>query len=272
MAATPAQIRAWARDQEGLEVNIKGALPDEVLAAYEAAHPNGNGDLAADVTMPDVPPAEGPAETAERKPRRPRAPAAPARGWGARLGFARDRKAKPKAKVPRVSTDEIIGGAWRILARVAAPVPPLQRTLKVQAPVAGMLLDDSVKGTALDPVLQVVARAQQKGKAVAALLGPPMIVTMLTLHIQKAAIAGQPPSPAVIGFGTEALRESLMIWMDVAGPKFEAAMKREQDFEAQYGQSVDAMIEWLMSPPVNPADEAAAAAEAEAIRRAQGLV
>jgi hypothetical protein len=48
--------------------------------------------------------------------------------------------------------------------------------------------------------------------------------------------------------------------------KFEQAWKREQDFEAKYGRSVDEFIAWLMSPPASP-DE-----EDEAIRRAQGLL
>jgi len=37
-AASPAQVRAWAR-QNGWEVGVRGRLQGEVLDAYSAAHP-----------------------------------------------------------------------------------------------------------------------------------------------------------------------------------------------------------------------------------------
>jgi hypothetical protein len=158
------------------------------------------------------------------------------------------------------------------MARIARPVPPLERTLKLQSPIAGLLLEDAIAGTLADTALQPIARLQFQGKTAAALLGPPMLVTAGTLHMQRAAQEGKPPNAMVMGIIHEGLRETLMVWMDVAGPKFEVALKRERDFEAQYGTKVDEWIAFLFSPPANPADEEAVKAEEDAIRRAQGIM
>lgn len=276
---TTSEIRAWARDQ-GYDVNTKGALPANVMAAWDAAHPGGNGDTPGydggvtdddfGVSMAAEPP-EQPAGTAETPPKRP--PRQPAKPPGSRWRWGRHKQGKAKAKArPRVPVDEVISGAWRIMARIARPIPPLQRTLRVQSPVAGILLEDAVKGTIVDTVLQPVARLQVQGKAVAALAGPPLLVTAISMHLQHAAQAEQPPNPVFMGAATEMLRESLMLWMDVAGPKFERALAREKEFEQTYGAGVDDFIQFLFAEPVNPADEDAVKAEEDAIRRAQGIL
>ncbi len=280
--ANTSEIRAWARDQ-GYDVNTKGALPAHVMAAWDAAHPGGNGDtpdydggVSDDdfgVSMAEEPAEQPgqPAGTAETPPKRPpRQPAkSPGRGW--RWGRKQQGKAKAKAR-PRVPVDEVISGAWRIMARIARPIPPLQRTLRVQSPVAGILLEDAVKGTIVDTVLQPVARLQAQGKAVAALAGPPLLVTAISMHMAHAAQAEQPPNPVFMGAATEMLRESLMLWMDVAGPKFERALAREKEFEQTYGAGVDDFIQFLFAEPVDLADAEAVQAEEDAIRRAQGIL
>lgn len=149
---------------------------------------------------------------------------------------------------------------------------PLERVLKVQSPVAGALMEDAVAGSMLDGLLQPIARVMGQGKVVAALAGPPILVTAGTLHMQRAAAEGKPPNPVVMGVIYEGLRETLMVWMDVAGPKFEAALAREREFEARYGADVDGFIQFLFSPPADPADAEAMRAEEDAVRRAQGIV
>ena len=269
--ATTAEKRAWLR-ANGHNPNVKGALSSEQEAAYDAAHPAPNGDEPpGDEWFPDEP-LEGaagpPPDDRETPPKRPpRAPAKRSWPWD-----RKGRKTGPRRKHARVPVDEVISGGWRLMARLARPVPPLERTLKVQSPVAGLLLEDVVKGTVVDTVLQPVARMQRQGKTVAALAGPPLLVTAGTLHMQRQAAAGQEPSPVFMGIVTEALRESLMLWMDVAGPKFEEALKREREFEEHYGHDVDEFIGWLFSPPVNPEDASSVRAEEEAIKRAQGIL
>lgn len=275
-AATANDIREWAREQ-GYELNDRGRVPDTIRSAYNAAHPSMNGTPdyppgmdEDDFSDPGAPPSgpPPPPDTGETKPGVPGKPAG--KGW--RLGGGGKGKrgtGKGRAK-PRVPVDDIICTVWRGLARVAGPLPPLQRTLRVQAPVAGLLLEDSVKGTVIDTVLQPLARMQTQGKAVAALAGPPMLVTAITLHVQRQALAGEDPNPVFMSVAMEMLRESLMLWMDVAGPKFEEALAREKRFEDDYGAPVDEFMSFLLSPP--PADAAGVQAEEDAIHRAQHIL
>lgn len=280
--ATASDMREWAR-ANGYTVSVKGAIPQHVAAAYEAAHPGANGS--AGTTHPDYPDddfesafADIPEDTGETppKPLPKGGRSGSSAGGGSRSrSLFRNRGSKAKAakkKQPRVSTEDLLGSVWRGLAKMATPLPPLHRTLRVQAPVAGLLLEDAVKGTMADTVLQPVARFAQQGKVVSALLGPPVLVTAISVHMQQAAAQERLPNPLFMSVSTEALRGSLMTWMEVAGPKFEIAMAREREFEDKYGKSVDDFMQWLFSAPVADQDEAAVQAEEDAIRRAQGIL
>jgi hypothetical protein len=272
-----------------LGITKRGQLARTVIDEWNTAHPgdpyeagppreaNGHApDYPADDfedMFPDaaVSPADSPAETlAETPPRRAKPKSAP-RG-GVRGLFAG--KGKPKSKHKRVSTEDLLGSLWRGAAKLAAPMPPLQRTLRVQAPVAGLLLEDAVRDTVVDPLLQPLARMAEAGKTVQALVGPPAFVTAITLHAAQRAALDPPqgPHPMFMAVATEGLRSSLMAWCDVAGPKFEIALAKEREFEDRYGQKVDDMMNWIFGMPVDPMDEEAMAAEEDAIRRAQGIL
>jgi hypothetical protein len=270
-----AQIRAWG-NENGYALGDKGRIPATVRQAYEEAtgiraaapdYPDGMSED--DFTDPDGPPAGGDGQGDDPEAR-PRSTKPAGRGWK----LPGRGKAKPRSKgghaKPRVPVEETISNGWRLLARLARPLPPLERTLKVQAPVAGLLLEDAVRGTVVDAVLQPIARYQARGKTGAAMIGPPVLVTAITLHVQRQAMAGQPPNPFFMSTAVELLRESLMLWLEVAGPKFDLALAKEKEFEAKHGQSVDEMIAWLLSDPVDPRDPAAMKAEQDAMRRAWG--
>lgn len=279
--ATAAEIRDWARTA-GYAVPARGALTGQVRDAYDAAHPGTNGATA---PVPDYPDDDFDTnfpdpiadigidlgDTGETAPRRPR-PKGKSGGFSL---FNRGKK-KPgaKKKTPRVSTEDLLGAVWRGGAKLLTPLPPLQRTLRMQAPVAGMLLDDVVRDTVIDPLLQPLARLAAQGKTVQALVGPPAFVSAIMAHqVQRASMdPPQKPHPFFMAVAGEGLRSSLMAWMDVAGPKFEIALEREREFEEKYGANVDAMIAFIFSPPVNPADTDAVLAEEEAIKRAQGIL
>lgn len=290
---TAKDIRTWATDN-GYQVENRGAVPVHVREAYEAAHPSLNGSD--DTPHPDYPDddfetafIEPPADTEETfdesvmeeaKPRNPRSRSARSKPSSAssRTRFwqrgASGKSGKPAKKKPRVSTEDLLGSLWRGMAKLATPLPPLQRTLRIQAPVAGMLLEDAVKDTAADTVLQPLARLAGQGKVVSALLGPPVIVTALMMHVQQRMQMNPPqePNPMFVSMGTEALRSSLLVWAEITEGKILIAQQKEAEMEARFGQSVDELIAFLLSPPVNPADQAAVMAEEEAIRRAQGIV
>jgi len=277
-------IREWA-NANGYTIGPRGRIPATIQQAYDAAHQSGNGT--GTVPGPDYPdddfdsafpaPESGytapdePGGTGETRPRRPRGGKKGSRpSWLPGTGG----KKKPGRRQPRVSTEDLLGALWRGGAKLLSPVPPLQRTLRMQAPVAGMLLDDVVKDTIIDPVLQPLARLAAQGKTVQALIGPPAFVSAIMAHqVQRAGMdPPQGPHPLFMAVATEGLRSSLMAWMDVAGPKFDLALQREQEFEEKYGQKVDDMIAFVFSAPADPGDVEAVMAEEEAIKRAQGML
>jgi hypothetical protein len=283
--ATAEQVREWAASM-GMTVGAKGRIPHSIQDQYDAAHPgtNGSGSTAGpdypdddfDLNFPDVSPGfiepdGGPEDTAESPPRRIRSKAKPS---GVRGMFGRGKKKAAGKKRPRVSTEDLLGAVWRGGAKLLTPLPPLQRTLRMQAPVAGLLLDDVVKDTAADLLLQPLARIAQQGKTVQALVGPPAFVSAIMAHqVQRAAMdPPKEPNPVFMALAFEGLRSSLMAWAEIAGPKFEIAMQREAEFEEKYGQSVDAMMAMIFAAPVDPNDVEAVMAEEEAIKRAQGIL
>jgi hypothetical protein len=287
--ATVTEVRTWAV-AEG-NATSRGKLRAEVIDQWNADHPNdpyepnpprdgftgndGGPDYPADDFDSNFPDpggsGDGLGDTGETPPKRPRSAAKPK---GFKNPFSRA-KAKPGAKkktAPRISTEDLLGAAWRGAAKLLTPLPPLQRTLRMQAPVAGMLLDDIVQGTIVDPLLQPLARLASQGKTVQALAGPPVFVGAIMTHQMQCAAADPPtdPNPLFMAIAVEGLRSSLMAWMDVAGPKFDMAMQREAEFEVKYGQRVDDMIALIFAPPASSEQESAA--EEAAIRRAQGIL
>jgi hypothetical protein len=288
--ATATEVRAWAVP-EGIATS-RGKLRAEVIAQWDRDHPDdlyeanpprdgftGNApDYPADdfdAMFPDVGEGDGLGDTGETPPTRPKSSRSRT-GTGGSAGGVRSlfrrgsSKAKGKKTPPRVSTEDVWGSLWRAGAKLLTPLPPLQRTLRMQAPVAGMLMDDVTRTTFIDPLLQPLARLATQGKTIQALAGPPVFVSAICLEGSRAMAEEREPNPLFMAVATEGLRSSLMAWMDVAGPKFEIAMQREREFEEKYGQSVDDMMALIFAPPVTDAE--AAAAEDEAIRRAQGVL
>jgi len=161
--------------------------------------------------------------TAERRPRRPRASRPPLRerlrGKPAAKG-----KAKGKPRHPRVPVDRLIGRAWEIMGGLAARVdPPMGAVLTMQSPVAGLILEDVVKGTAADRVLQPLARAEERAEKVLALAAPPMIVAAL----EHAATLPEDQARLRQAILLPMLEESLVLWVRIAGDKVEEMARRE---------------------------------------------
>ena len=154
---TQAEVRAWMRES-GEDVGTRGTVAQSDIDRYEAAHapgpdyPPGMNDDDFTISEPGPPPADA----AEKKPRNI-ATAKPAERFSSwRKAKA---KAKPKGKAkPRVPVDDLIAGLWRGLAGFARPLPATSRLLKIQAPVAGVILEDVVKGTVVDKWMQPLAR------------------------------------------------------------------------------------------------------------------
>lgn len=247
MTITDAEVRAWCREQ-GIEVPARGKLNPSFHAQWREAHPDEPGDeqlvddeLGDEQLVDDAgderPPAlrlvAGEQPAAETPPRSPR----PARFNLFQRAAAASRSRGPKR---RVSLETVCARGWSLLAAAAAQTGrgPTARVLAMQAPVAGVILEESLKGTVADRILQPLARASQTGSKVGALLGPPVLVSLLD---RKPELA-----PQVLPLLHLTLRE----WVMVAGPAMKAQEKRQaKAMEAlglDEGESLDAMIEGMI--------------------------
>lgn len=182
----------------------------------------------------------------ERAPKIPSPVATKARGVLDRVKQAAKGQPtrKTRAAKPRVSVDKVIGTGWQLLAQLAAPINlPVARVLDMQAPVAGMLLEDVVKNTVVDRILQPLARAETGGEMAFALMAPPLLVGVLSQRPELGKIL------------VPVLRQSLMSWMEIAGPKLEQVRKKEEEFQEKYGMQVDVMIAYFMGAIPQPTAE-----------------
>jgi hypothetical protein len=267
--ATPAEIRARLR-AAGRDVPARGRISGDMMADYEA------------VTAGDPPalPPEHP-EAPEVAPRVGRERKAPGKGLAERIrpggrsraGAKGRGKAKPKHE--RVSLSRLIEGGWGVLARLTHPLSePLSRCLEMQSPVAGMVLEDAVKGTFVDSALQPFARAEKRAKAMAALVIPPMCVAAAE------AAQGLPDEQRAIRLAIiePILLESLTWWAEVAGDKLEERMERERelgparDLAIRMFQQIFGMPpEPPAAPPAGPAAERTAEEQAQAVMAVQAF-
>jgi len=163
-------------------------------------------------------------------------------------------KRKTKPKHPRVSTADLIGSGWRIAAKVAQPLPPMYRTLRLQSVIAGPLIDDAVKGTMVDPILQPLARLSRAGETVSALVAPNLAIGAMAYHLHQTS--GE-PNPVVMQACQEMLRYGLMAMMRVGGDAFAAQLAKDKADEQQYGTSVDELMAMILADLADPATEEA---------------
>jgi hypothetical protein len=230
-------VREWAR-QTGIDVADSGPLPADVKRAYEAyaegAEPESvlrytteTGDPEAQEVKPviKVSLADRVKETRDRvKP--------PAR-------VRRKSPAKKPAK-PRASIERIASFGWSMLGAIGGKASPaVGYMMEKQAPVVGMVLEDSIKGSIVDRMIQPFAHARDSGVVISAIFGPPVLTAALQFRPDKA------------DFILPALRESLMMWMELAGDKIVIAEERKAEFEDKYGETVDAIIAGLLLKAFN---------------------
>lgn len=221
-------IREWA-EANGHELPGRG-IPVAVRRAYDDAHTEPDTDLNEqsreqfDDVVEERPPSIKEPTPIER-----------VRSIADRVKRSNTRKPRAvKARKPRVSVDRFVSRGWQFIAQAIQPISmPTARVLDIQAPVAGLVLEDVVKGTVVDRVLQPLARTTAAGEVVFALVGPPAIV---------AAIHRRPEAaPFLIPF----LKEALRSWIDVAGDKVQISKERDEKFEQEYGQKIDEMIQYF---------------------------
>lgn len=240
-------IRVWAQ-QQGIDVSASGPIAADVKTRYyayqEGTRPDVDGEPAE--AGPDTGPREqAPAIKKEGMTERVR------RRWDESQKKANPRagtRGRPRAKAahPRVSAERMIARGWSLLGDLAGTMlPATGRMMEIQAPIAGMLLDETVKDSFVDRLLQPAARAEQTVGVLGVLLGPVLAVAAIEVRPDQA--------PKVI----KELRRQLMTWVEIAGPKLEAVMKREVEAEEKYGADVDTIIQDILSRIFVPEDASA---------------
>jgi hypothetical protein len=141
----------------------------------------------------DPTPAAGSDSPYAEPPKKPEKP----RGFAAWFGSKKPEpgsgpERRPKAPPgPRRSTAELLasgyGGIGMALTKTGADVP-VGRALIAQAPVAGEILDDAIRGTAVDKLLQPIVRVQDRWEAVWALFSVPVLVGALERKPEAAPV------------------------------------------------------------------------------------
>jgi hypothetical protein len=261
MAATTAEVRAWARDQ-GRDVPDRGRLGPELWQDYEAALDNAvdvdlpGGDVI-DLDLPELD--EGAEVTPEVRPSRSRARQSTrtrSQGFLSRI-LAGDTKAKAKPKAkgkapPRVSLEKLVTRGYGLAGRLLAPVSPAaSMCLRVQAPMAGVMLNDIVQATVVDRLLQPVARAEEKLDVVFALMVPPVACMGLEM---AAGLEQTPQTVFRIGVLQQMLRESLRTGLELSekyGEQIAATVLRE----AKYDEEVNVLIATIFGVVQGQAEE-----------------
>jgi hypothetical protein len=221
-------IRAWAR-AEGIDVNAKGPVNQKVRDKWAARA----GDPVPEPTPAAAAAEATPAASAGLSPE-------PKPSWWKRPRAPRGKTAAPQ--LPRVSLENLVTTAWGIAGKfMEARLLPVARVLEMQAPIAGIVVDDLARNTAVDVLLQPLARAGEKGERVFALVGPPLLV---------GAICQNPQLYPVV---RPMLKTSMLLWMEVSEPAARKAQKRARQLEDKLGGvDIDAMIDALFAPPVPP--------------------
>lgn len=262
--ADPAEVRAWARDN-GYEVSNRGAIPADIQAKYDDWHSDPLPDPdSGGVTEADFPPpletgdetGSPPAPKAERKPRPVRAPRkTTAKGWRQIWGGA---KAKTKTRGgSRTDLSEFAEDTWRDLALLSSGIlPPVSKVLTIQAPYAGVVFDEAVRGLpVVDMVLQPIAKASVSLRALNGLLGPAFFTTAVCVQGQWATREDGSPVIGEDGRPVPTPRTAMML----GGLKYSLLqMSRTADLEkvqeraevdAERMKAVDKLVDFIFDFP-----------------------
>jgi hypothetical protein len=242
MSSETQDIRVWAKEQ-GLDIAPKGKIPVAIREQWEGRE------------VPPAAPAEespaSPTSAGERKPagRKRGLPGLLARG---------EQADKPQHR--RVSIEGIVSSAWGLGAMLLCRSPqslPMARVLDMQAPVAGIIVNDVARGTVVDKVLQPFARAGASGEKAMALIGPPLLVGIISAN------------PGTYPVLKPVLKASLMSWMEISAPAMKKAEQRAARWKEEFGGvDIDSMIEALFAVPPEMFSEQPSPDEEDNIRRA----
>ena len=238
-------IRNWLRENRpDIKVGQRGRLSPAAKDAYDEAHGVSDGNFLTDMLNDEVTTVkemtEPVFETDEVAPQPPKK-----KGL-----FSFGDPDKPRGERKRVSTSKIVSGVWAGMGALLLnpQLAPVARTLQVQAPVAGEIAEDMIKGTPVDKLLQPLARVGEKGEEAFALIGPPAI---------SMAICMQPDLYPML---EPVMVEALKSWVLIAGPKIRKAQQKEaklvEELGEDYGSSIREMLQFIFAPFVQETPDA----------------
>lgn len=245
--------RDWAR-ANGFEVKEQGRLPGDANTAAEAAWDDlqaALGDYPGDPGEDGSGPYSDPDGHYEGEPEETPTPPRGG-GWWASIGRARaqtrgktgtkrkPRQPRPRSTHKRLSVSRFIEDTYMDIAQSAGGIPPLQRLLYAQAPIAGTVLDPTIKDTVVDRVLlQPAAHFDEQYKALSALLGAPIML------VSVMATAPQPIEgefvPVVNEHGQEVTDPETL--QPVMMPKFEPASMAHKTAMVGLHYCIGAMVD-----------------------------
>jgi hypothetical protein len=268
MTASNAEIRDWIRSNIDPDLSDRGKIPAGAKAAYYEANPEQATEdvleqVADEVIAEDDEQPGTPDETRPVKPTRKAAAARQRSGYtradrfvGRLMGEGKPRAKSSRAKkaIPRVGLEKFVSRWYVMLGRVVTPVSPATaRCMQVQAPMAGVLLEDVARGTVVDKFLQPVARAEDKLDKIFALAAPPVCVFGLEMIQAQAAMeyaehgSVSPSLQMRQSVLMSSLRESLRIGMDISesyADQIRASIQRNERYEAE----IDKLIQLIFPP------------------------
>lgn len=252
-------VRQWLRDQ-GEDVSVKGPLPKGARERYDAAHggeqlivdgaveeAGTDADYDGGVTEADFPSDPGPeADAVERAPRRVRS--APKGGQRFREKIWGGGKAgRPKKKQPRISLKGFAEDLFLDLAWTFQGLPPIEKVLYLQAPLAGQIVEDTCKGTVADAFLQPVARVDRQFKALEALTAPAWVAAIMVKGRRDEAGNYSPETKLMFG----GLRHALLCMARITDLDFEQLRTKSEELKGKSDQ-IDQIIAWLFEMPAPP--------------------
>jgi hypothetical protein len=261
------QIIAEDGDYSGGVTTADFGLADPLIDMADIeTGPAGAGDPAEEVTAERTPRGAGPRPAA-------RARSLLQRG-GDRGGGRRARPKRARTRHDWMPTGPVIERMWGELAWSARRLPPIQRIMAAQAPMVGVVLQDTARDTIFDRgLLQPIARGEEKLEAVNAVFGPLLWTTAIVrfggFDVEPVLGGGgapllqdgQPVMRPVIDPHTGmpawndqtrvmigGLRFSLMSWLRVGQRHAEEIIARAEELD-ELGDQADALIAFILSPP-----------------------
>lgn len=257
MPAAGTDVREWLRSQ-GEKVGTRGQIRQELIDKYNTAHglpPDAAaGSYDAGVAEADFPePDNGTTSdqggkqepaAAERRPRTVKGTRGPR--FTDRVFKRPAAGGRRRPRQPRVDLSDFAEETWLDLAWLAQPIPPLAKIFTIQAPYAGAVLDEQVKGTIVDAALQPLARYSGVYRALNGLLGPPVCVLAICAQGRRDPKTGEYDMATQMMFGM--LRYCLLQMARVSDLRADQIAERTEDMAARMAV-VDKIIEDLFTMP-----------------------